>query len=127
MPEEMYDQEYESVLLKYLGRSPQTRLIDFFMDNPLFDFMKKEIMEALSMNKRTLNKTLPLLEDLGIIIVSRKIGKAKLYKLDPENPAVVQFRNLERILAASTFIPVFVEEVKLFDEEKQQKELLIAD
>ena len=30
--------EHESILTKTLGGSPKLRIIDFFLDNPLFDF-----------------------------------------------------------------------------------------
>jgi len=45
--------ETESLLLKTLGKSPQMRIMDFFIDNRLFDFSKKEIIEELGMSKTT--------------------------------------------------------------------------
>ncbi|MCD6469810.1 hypothetical protein J7L29_03310 [Candidatus Bathyarchaeota archaeon] len=53
MPEEFCtEKEYRSILLKTLGESPKLRIIDFFLDNPLFDFTKKEVIEALGMSTR---------------------------------------------------------------------------
>jgi predicted NACHT family NTPase len=89
MPEKLYTKkEYQSLLLKTLGDSPKLGIVDFFLDNPLFDFTKKEVIEALGMSKQTSYKYFKDIEEYGIVIVSRRIGKAKLYKINLENPIV---------------------------------------
>jgi AraC-like DNA-binding protein len=89
MPEELYaKKEYQSILLKTFGDSPKLRIIDFFLDNPLFDFTKKEVIEALGMSKQTFYKYFTDIETYGIVTVSRRIGKAKFYKVNLENPMV---------------------------------------
>lgn len=99
MPEKLYSEEHESIILKLMGRTPELRLIDFFMDNPLNDHTRREIREALGMTKRTLSEKLPPLEALGLVRVTRKIGKAKLYQIDPENPTVRSLAEIERTLS----------------------------
>ncbi len=43
MPEELYTKKkHKSLLIKTLGDHPKLRIIDFFMDNPLFDFTKRK-------------------------------------------------------------------------------------
>jgi len=96
MPEELYTKkEYQSILLKTLGDSPKLRIIDFFIDNPLFDFTKKEVIETLGMSKQTFYKYFKDIEEYGIVKVSRHIGKAKLYKMNPEHPLVGMLREYE--------------------------------
>lgn len=96
MPEELYTRkDYESVLLRTLGDSPKLRIIDFFLDNPLFDFTKKEVIEALGMSKQTFYKYFPDLEKYGIVVVSRRIGRAKLYKINLKHPLVEMLRKYE--------------------------------
>ncbi|RLG54870.1 MAG: hypothetical protein DRN95_08435 [Candidatus Hydrothermarchaeota archaeon] len=96
MPEELYTKkEYQSILLKTLGDSPKLRIIDFFLDNPLFDFTKKEVIEALGISKQTFYKYFPELEEYGIVEVSRKIGRAKLYKINLKHPLVSMLREYE--------------------------------
>jgi DNA-binding transcriptional ArsR family regulator len=96
MSEKLYSgKEYESILIKTLGDSPKLRVVDFFLDNPLFDFTKKEVIEALGMSKRTFYKYFPELEEYGIVKVSRKIGKAKLYRINVEHPLVKMLRDYE--------------------------------
>ena len=97
MPEELYTRkEYESIIIKTLGDSPKLRIVDFFLDNPLFDFTKKEIIEALGISKQTFYKYFPDLEEYGIVKVSRKIGRAKLYKINLEHPLVSMLREYEK-------------------------------
>jgi DNA-binding transcriptional ArsR family regulator len=97
MPEELYSKkEYESIIIKTLGNSPKLRIVDFFLDNPLFDFTKKEVIEALGMSKQTFYKYFPELAEYGIVKVSRRIGKAKLYKLNLEHPLVSMLREYEK-------------------------------
>ena len=97
MSEELYaKKEHESILIKTLGDSPKLRIIDFFLDNPLFDFTKKEVIEALGMSKQTFYKYFPDLEKYGIVKISRKIGRAKLYKINLEHPLVKMLREYEK-------------------------------
>jgi len=62
MSEKLYTtKEYESIIIKTFGTSPKLRIIDFFLDNPFFDFTKKEVIEALGMSKQTFYKYLSLI------------------------------------------------------------------
>ena len=90
-----------SILIRTLGDSPKLRIIDFFLDNPLFDFTKKEVMEALGMSKRTFYKYFPDLEEQGIVIVSRRIGRAKLYRINLKHPLVELLREYEKRMSLS--------------------------
>ena len=47
MDEALYVAGYEPVLLDALGRTPELRLIDSFLNKPLFDFTRREIVEEL--------------------------------------------------------------------------------
>ncbi len=96
MSEHRYGRTRRSLFLNIFGKSPQTRLIDLFLDNPLFEFSKKELIEALAMSKVTLLKTLPQIEEEGIIFITRKIGKANLYKLNPESSIVKSLKTIIR-------------------------------
>ena len=100
MPEELYTKkEYQSLLLKTLGDSPKLRIIDFFLDNPLFDFTKKEVIEALGMSKLTFYKYFKDVAAYGMVKVSRKIGRASLYKINFENPMVKMLKEYETQLS----------------------------
>jgi len=103
MPEELYtNREHESVIIKTLGDSPKLRIVDFFLDNSLFDFTKKEVIEALGMSKQTFYKYFPEVEEYGIVEVSRRIGKAKLYKVNLMHPLVTMLREYEKKVSLQT-------------------------
>lgn len=91
--------EFQSLLLKTLGRSPKLRIIDFFMDNPLSDFTKKEVIEALGISKQTFYKYWRELERSGAIKVTKTVGRATTYQLDRSNEAVKQLIKLDMALA----------------------------
>ncbi len=92
----------ESLLLRALGKSPQLRIVDFLLDNKLFDYSKKEIIDELGMSKTTLYNVWSELETLGIVKVSRKYGKTKLYKLNTENELVKNLMEIEKQLISET-------------------------
>ena len=78
----------DSLLIKAFGYSPKLRIIDIFLDNPYFDFSREELVKELGMSKQTLYKNFKDLEELGIVKVSRRIGRAVMYKINREHPLV---------------------------------------
>jgi hypothetical protein len=89
----------ETLLLKYLGDSPTLRIIDFFLDNPLSDYSKNEIAKNLAMSRATFFKYWKELEKSAALIVTRKIGKATMYKLDRNNEIVKQLIRLDMTIS----------------------------
>ena len=89
----------ETLLLKYLGDSPTLRIIDFFLDNPLSDYSKNEIAKNLAMSRATFFKYWKELEQSGALMVTRKIGRATLYKLDRANDIVKQLIKLDMTIS----------------------------
>ena len=78
----------DSLLLKAFGYTPKLRIMDIFMTNPYFDFSKSELVRELRMSKQTLYKNFDDLEELGVVKVSRRIGRATLYKINMQHPLV---------------------------------------
>ena len=97
----MHRDNRESILLTLFGASPKTRLLDLFMDNPLFEFTRNEMMEALSIEKVTLYGALPDLEAGGVIKEIREIGKASLYRLNGDSAVVKNLGCLIRSYAVA--------------------------
>ena len=89
MPEEVrYKDLGETMLIKTFGYSPKLRILDLFFDNPYFDFSKSELARELGMSKQTLHKNFKDLEELGIVKLSRRIGRAKMYRINRDHPLV---------------------------------------
>ena len=49
---------------------------------------KKELVRELGLSKQTVYKNFKDLEELGVVKVSRKIGRATLYRLDRNYPLI---------------------------------------
>lgn len=94
----MYE-ENQSLLMKVLGYSPKMKILDYFLDFPTNDFTKKEIIDALGMSKQTFYKYFGDMEEVGLVKVNRRIGKAKLYKVNRENAVVKDLVNMEKKLS----------------------------
>lgn len=89
MAEEVrYKDTGDSLLLKAFGYSPKLRIIDIFLTNQYFDFDKEELARELGMSKQTVYKNFKDLVDMGIVKVSRKIGRATMYTIDRGHPMV---------------------------------------
>jgi len=93
--EVMYKDLGDSFLVKALGYSPKMRIIDILMTNPYFDFSREELVKELGMSKQTLYKNFKDLEELGIVKVSRRIGRAIMYTINRDHPLV---RRLDEIV-----------------------------
>lgn len=88
-----------TLLLKYLGASPVLRIIDFFLDNPLSDYSKNEIVKDLGMGRVTFFKYWKELEKSGAVKVTRSVGRATMYQLARQNDVVKQLIRLDMALA----------------------------
>ncbi|MBL7170311.1 MAG: winged helix-turn-helix transcriptional regulator [Candidatus Aenigmarchaeota archaeon] len=87
-----------TILVETFGNNPVIRIIDFFIDNPMFDYCKEDMIRELGMSKITFYKYFKMIEETGIVKVTRKVGKAKLYKLDEKNPVVIKLKELVWVL-----------------------------
>ncbi len=90
-----------TLLMRYLGDTPQLRIIDFFLDNRS-DYSKKEILEGTGMSKTTLYKVWPDLEQLDVVIPARKFGNTTLFKLNRDTTIVKQVISLDSALSKMT-------------------------
>jgi predicted AAA+ superfamily ATPase len=81
-------QKNNSVLIEYFGDNPVIRITDFLIENKIFDYSKKQIMEETGISKATLFKYFGKLEKVGIVKATRRFGKTTLYKINEENPVV---------------------------------------
>lgn len=94
--------ENKSVLLEYLGEHPVLKILDFLIENKIFDYSKKQIMEEIGISKVTFFKYFKKLEELGLATTTRKFGKTKLYTLNESNPLTKQFIAMELAIANYT-------------------------
>lgn len=77
-----------SLLVKAFGYSPKLRMVDIFLTNPYFDFSKEELAKELGISKQIVYKNVKDLEELGVVKVSRRVGRAVMYRINREHPLV---------------------------------------
>jgi AraC-like DNA-binding protein len=110
-----YKDTGDSLLLKAFGYSPKLRIIDIFLTNPYFDFDKEELARELGMSKQTVYRNFKDLEELGVVKVSRRIGRATMYRIDRDYPLI---RTLNESVNEASF--------QIAKQEKKQKIPLTA-
>ena len=85
--------EDKSVFLEIFGDSPILRVLDFLVVNEEFDYSMTDIAKLSGVGYSTLKLFWQKFEDDGIIKNIRTVGKAKMYKINVNNPVVKKFRD----------------------------------
>jgi hypothetical protein len=96
--------ETSSFMLVF-GDTPLIKLLDFFLDNPDFDYSLSDIAKNSGISWTTLHVYWKNLLRLGVVKQTRLVGKAKMYKLNIENPLVIKLKELDLFISES-----FIEE-----------------
>lgn len=124
--------ENKTLLIKCLGSSPVIQIIDFFLDNRLFDYSKNEIIDNLNIGRATFFKYWQEMEKFSIVQPTRKIGmwlrakgsqtyvratkslchKSTLYKLSEKNEIVKKLIALDSVLCEQAMDMAYKEQVR---------------
>jgi DNA-binding transcriptional ArsR family regulator len=87
-------------LQKLFEDSSIARLLDFLTLYRDFDYPKTEISRNSGVSWKTLYRLWPLLEKYELVIKTRQIGRATLYKLNTESPIAKALNKLALEIAA---------------------------
>ncbi len=82
----------KTIFLQIFGDSPILRVLDFLIINEEFDYSMTDIAKLSGVGYSTLKLFWNNLEKNKIIVNTREVGKAKMYKLNLENSIVKRFR-----------------------------------
>ncbi len=77
-----------TIFREALGDSPVIRVLDFLIEGRGLDYSLTDIAENANIGWMTLHRIWNNLLRLNIVVPTREIGRAKLFKLNEENPAV---------------------------------------
>ena len=80
-------------------KDPIFKILDFFVDNLAFDYSKTDIAEGAGISRTTLFSVWKTLEETDMVMQTREVGRAKMYKLNLKNPMAQKFLELERAIA----------------------------
>jgi len=78
----------ETLFRKTLGDTPKIKVLEFFIEGRELDYSITDIAEGAEIGRTTLFRIWEDLIKNKIIVPTRQIGNAKLYKLNLENPFV---------------------------------------
>lgn len=93
----------ESIFVKTFGDTPRVRIWDFLLDNLSLDFTKSEIARQTGISRATLDRIWPYLIKNKLIVESRKIGRALLFKVNKENKLMQMIIELDNFLTTKNF------------------------
>ena len=103
-----------SLLLRLTSETPLFKIIDFLVENKGLEFTKKEIIEGSKISRATFFNYWKVIESYGLVKVTRKFGKTKLYTLNSNNIIVDKILDLEKELISNEI-------------EKEKKELVLSN
>ncbi len=81
------------------GDSPIVKVVDFFLDNREFDYSLTDIAKNADIGWSTLHQFWNKFVNLGIVVKTRSIGRAELYKLNMESPLVKKLMDLDAVIS----------------------------
>lgn len=81
------------------GDSPVAKILDFLIDNQEFDYSLTDIAKGAEIAWSTLHEFWPELVRLGIVVRTRKIGRAELYKLNAENQLAKKLMEIDMLVS----------------------------
>lgn len=79
-------EENPPTLQKLFGDSSIAKILDYLTLFKTFDYPKTEISKNSGVAWKTLYRIWPTLEKYDLVVKTRQIGRAELYKLNEENP-----------------------------------------
>ena len=82
-----------TIFLETFGGSPINRVLDFLVVNEDFDYSMTDIAINSGVGYSTLKLFWSKLEKNKIVIQTRVVGRAKMYRIYLENPVVKKFRD----------------------------------
>jgi len=82
------EEESKSVFVEYFGGSPYIRVLDFLIAGQMFDYSMTEVARGAGVGWGSFTKIWIYLLKKNLIVQTRTIGNAKLFRLNKENPIV---------------------------------------
>ena len=90
----------QTAFVETFGSSPLIRVLDFFLTYREFDYPMTEIAENTNVGWNTLNILFPRLLEKSLVIETRRVGRARLYKLNQKNPVVQKLIEIDNLLTS---------------------------
>jgi len=96
----------DGVLSRLFATQARARILDFFLDHKEFDYPVSEIAQKAGLSFRTVLREIPKLERTGLIIQSRKVSNAAMYRIETNLSAVAL---LDKLSLELSRMPAFTD------------------
>ncbi len=88
----------KSIFIEVFGNYPQIRVLDFLIENDIFDYSKTQIAELSGVSFNTIETFWDKLIKNRILRGTRKVGNSQMYQLNKENPFVKSLMEIDKKL-----------------------------
>ena len=105
--------ETKSVFIEFMGDSPTVRILDYLLTERDMDFSISDMARNAGVGRTTLYRIWGDLINNNIIVPTRTVGKAKLYKLNRDNIKIQKLIEIDDTL--------ILEELKKRSKRNEQK------
>ena len=103
------EEETPSTFIEYFGASPQIKVLDFLIEGQDFDYSMTEVARGARVGWSAFSRVWDSLIEKEVIVQTRTIGNAKLFKLNLENPFIKKLIELFDSLIMNSLNEDFVE------------------
>ena len=90
--------EEKSVFAEYFGDYPLIRVLDFLIEGRDMDYSMTEIAKNSGVGWTAFSDIWPKVTKKEIVIFTRKIGNAKLFRLNTKNPWVKELIRMDNVI-----------------------------
>ncbi|MBR9682988.1 helix-turn-helix domain-containing protein [Candidatus Woesearchaeota archaeon] len=90
--------ETQSLFIDFMGDSPIIRILDYLLTERDLDFSITDLAKNSQISRATLYRIWDQLIKNEILLSTRTIGKAKLFKLNKENPKIKKLIEIDDLL-----------------------------
>jgi DNA-binding MarR family transcriptional regulator len=88
----------KSLFIEFMGDSPTIRVLDYLLTEKDIDFSISDMARNSGVGRTTLYRIWDKLIKNNIIVPTREIGQAKLFKLNTENQAIKKLLEIDNSL-----------------------------
>jgi len=103
----------KSIFIRVLGDTPKIRILNYLIKCRGLDYSMSDIARNSNVGWATLSRLWKEFVSLKIIVFTREIGKAKLFKLNEENPAVNELIGVYKKLLQQETEDYFSKKIKV--------------
>lgn len=105
--------EEKSVFIEYFGDYPLVRVLDFLIEGREMDYSMTEIAKNSGVGWTAFSDIWPRLVEKEIVMFTRKIGNAKLFRLNVKNVWVKELIRMDNVITKLETEKFLAQDVKV--------------